>query len=139
VSTTIDRVNVGDLVGTHHVLRDDYIAVCGEIMAAIGRRAPLPAIDTRDNRGRGRLTPQGLVDEQMHTALGIGWPGIESATGSAAAGGVRTCVDMPYDVTHPVIDAGKLADRIGWVKRTVHVDTALYGAILKPCRVGAIP
>jgi allantoinase len=44
---------------------------------------------------------------------------------------VTTCVDMPYDVPHPVTDAGKLADKIGWVERTAHVDMALYGTILK--------
>jgi allantoinase len=75
----------------------------------------------------------------MHTASAIGWPGIEGATRSAAAGGVTTCIDMPYDVPHPVTDAEKLADKIGWVERTAHVDMALYGTILKTGGVDAIP
>ena len=32
-------------------------------------------------------------------------PGIETASRSAAAGGVTTCCDMPYDVPQPVTDA----------------------------------
>src|SRR5215467_13669036 len=75
----------------------------------------------------------------MHTSSSTGWPGIESATRSAAAGGVTTCVDMPYDVPRPVTDAAILADKIGWVERTAHVDMALYGTITKAGGVGAIP
>jgi len=132
-----DRVIIGDLVGTDRVLRDGYVAVRGEIIAAIGQGAPPPAVETLDHRGR--LILPGLVDGHMHTASAIGWGGIEGATRSAAAGGVTTCADMPYDVPHPVTDAGKLADKIGWVERTAHVDMALYGTILKTGGVAAIP
>jgi allantoinase len=137
VSDAFDRVIIGDLVGTDRVLRDGYVAVRGEIIAAIGQGAPPPAADTLDHRGR--LILPGLVDGHMHTASAIGWPGIEGATRSAAAGGVTTCIDMPYDVPHPVTDAEKLADKIGWVERTAHVDMALYGTILKTGGVDAIP
>ena len=75
----------------------------------------------------------------MHTSSSTGWPGIETATKSAAAGGVTTCVDMPYNVPRPVTDAAILADKIGWVERTAHVDMALYGTITKTGGVGAIP
>ena len=137
MSNAFDRVIIGDLVGTDRVLRDGYVAVRGEIIAAIGQGAPPPAAETLDHRGR--LILPGLVDGHMHTASAIGWPGIEGATRSAAAGGVTTCVDMPYDVPHPVTDAEKLADKIGWVERTAHVDMALYGTILKTGGVDAIP
>jgi allantoinase len=137
VSDAFDRVIIGDLVGTDHVLRDGYVAVRGEIIAAIGQGAPPPATEILDHRGR--LILPGLVDGHMHTASAIGWAGIEGATRSAAAGGVTTCVDMPYDVPHPVTDGGKLADKIGWVERTAHVDMALYGTILKTGGVAAIP
>ncbi len=137
MSDAFDRVIIGDLVGTDRVLRDGYVAVRGEIIAAIGQGAPPPAADTLDHRGR--LILPGLVDGHMHTASAIGWPGIEGATRSAAAGGVTTCIDMPYDVPHPVTDAEKLADKIGWVERTAHVDMALYGTILKTGGVDAIP
>jgi allantoinase len=42
-------------------------------------------------------------------------------------------------VLHPVTDACKLADKIGWVERTAHVDMALYGTNLKTGGVGASP
>jgi len=56
--------------------------VRGEIIAAIGQGAPLPATDTLDHRGR--LILPGLVDGHTHTASAIGGPGIEGAPRSAA-------------------------------------------------------
>ena len=137
MSHAFDRVIIGDLVGTDRVLRDGYVAVRGESIAAIGQGAPPPAAETLDHRGR--LVLPGLVDGHMHTSSAIGWAGIEGATRSAAAGGVTTCVNMPYDVPHPVTDAARLAEKIGWVERTAHVDMALYGTILKTGGVAAIP
>jgi allantoinase len=130
VSNTFDRVILGDLVGTDRVRRN-------EIIAAIRHGAPPSATDTLDHRGR--LNLAGLVDGQMHIASAICWSGIEGAPWSAAAGGVTTCVDTPYDVPHPVTDACKFADKIRWVERTAHVDMALYGSILKTGGVSAGP
>ena len=137
MSAPFDRVILGDVVTTDTILRRGYIAVRGETIAAIGQGEPPPAAETVDHSGR--LILPGLVDGHMHTSSALGWPGIEGATRSAAAGGVTTCCDMPYDVPLPVTDAGKLADKIGWVTRTAHVDMALYGTITKQGGVGAIP
>ena len=131
-----DRVFLGDLVTSSEIIRDGYVAARGEIIAAIGQGAPPPAAEIVDHRGK-MLLP-GLVDGHMHTSSAIGWAGIEGATRSAAAGGVTTCVDMPYDVPQAVTDAGVLADKIGWVERTAHVDVALYGTIRKTGGIEAI-
>jgi adenine deaminase len=101
---TFDRVIIGDRVGTDPALGD-------EIIAAIGQGAPPPATDMLDHHGR--LILAGLVDGHVHNASTIGWPGMEGAPRSAAAGGVTTCVDAPYDVPHPGTNACKLADKIG--------------------------
>ena len=124
-----DRVFIGDIVTTSEILRSGYVAVRGETIAAIGIGEPPPATETIDHSRRFILP--GLVDGHMHTASAIGWPGIEGSTRSAAAGGITTCVDMPYDVPQAVTSAGVLADKIGWVERTAHVDMALYGTIRK--------
>ena len=126
MSNTFDRVIIGDLACTDGMLHD-------EIIAAIRQGTPPPATDTLDHRGR--LILAGLVDAHMHTALAIAWPGIEGT----AAGGVATFVETPYDLPHPVTDACKLADKIGWVERIAHFDMALYGTILKIGGVGANP
>ena len=124
-----DRVVLGDLVTPAGTIRDGYVAIRGETIAAIGQGAPPPATLITDHRGKHVLP--GLVDGHMHTGSSIGFPGIEGATRSAAAGGVTTCVDMPYDVPNSIHSVALLEDKIAWVNRTAHVDMALYGTIRK--------
>jgi allantoinase len=131
-----DRVLRGNLVLPDRVVQDGYIAVRGETIAAIGEGPLPPAAAIHDFSGH-TLLP-GLVDGHMHTSSAIGWAGIEGATRSAAAGGVTTCVDMPYDVPRAVTSAAVLADKVEVVNSTAHVDMALYGTITKQGGVDAI-
>ena len=131
-----DRVIRGDLVLPDNVLADGYVAVRREAIAAVGQGEPPEAAVVADHRGM--LVLPGLVDGHMHTSSSTGWPGIEGATMSAAAGGVTTCVDMPYDVPRSVTDAAIFREKVGWVERTAHVDVALYGTITKTGGVDAI-
>lgn len=128
---------IGTVVTTDAVRPNGYVALRGEVIAAIGQGTPPPAAETIDH-GKKLVLP-GLVDGHMHTSSSTGWPGIESASRCAAAGGVTTCCDMPYDVPKPVTDADILAEKIGWVERTSYVDMALYGTITKFGGVDAIP
>jgi allantoinase len=137
VSTPFDRVIRGTLVTTDAVCPRGYVALRGETIAALGAGEPPPAHETIDH-GDDLILP-GLVDGHMHTSSSAGWPGIENATRCAAAGGVTTCCDMPYDVPKPVTDTVILTDKIGWVERTAHVDMALYGTITKTGGLDAIP
>ncbi|MBX6386989.1 MAG: amidohydrolase family protein [Microbispora sp.] len=134
--TPFDRVILGDLVLPDSIIPGGYVAVRGETIAAIGQGAPPPAAETLDHSGK--LILPGLVDGHMHTSSSTGWPGIEGASMSAAAGGVTTCVDMPYDVPRPVTDAAIFREKVEWVNRTSHVDMALYGTIRKTGGVDAI-
>jgi len=131
-----DSLVRGTIVTSAEVIRDGWIAIAGERIMAVGTGEPPPAAAVLDYTGM--LVLPGLVDGHMHTSSAIGWPGIEGATRSAAAGGVTTCVDMPYDVPQAVTNADVLAEKIGWVNRTAHVDVALYGTIAKHGGVGAI-
>ena len=131
-----DRVIKGDVVLPEGVLERGYVAIRGETIAAIGQGLAPPAAQTSDHTGM--LILPGLVDGHMHTSSSTGWPGIEGASMSAAAGGVTTCVDMPYDVPRPVTDAAIFAEKVAWVNRTSHVDMALYGTITKHDGVDAI-
>ncbi|MDB5416533.1 MAG: allantoinase [Rubritepida sp.] len=131
-----DLVVRGDLVLGDRVLENGYVAISGGVIAAIGQGAPPTTAETADHRGK--LVFPGLVDGHMHTSSSAGWAGIEGASRSAAAGGVTTCVDMPYDVPRPVTDASILAEKIAVVNATSHVDMALYGTIRKDGGVDAI-
>jgi allantoinase len=131
-----DSLVRGTIVTSTEVMPDGWVAIAGKRIAAVGQGVAPAAKTVLDYSGKGVLP--GLVDGHMHTSSAIGWPGIEGATRSAAAGGVTTCVDMPYDVPQAVTDAAVLADKIGWVERTAHVDVALYGTIRKHGGVDAI-
>jgi allantoinase len=136
VSDVFDRVFLGDVVTASEIITNGFVAIAGERIAAIGKGEPPPSHAVTDHRGK--MIFPGLVDGHMHTSSAIGWPGIEGSTRSAAAGGVTTCVDMPYDVPQAVTDVDVLAEKIGWVERTAHVDVALYGTIRKTGGVEAI-
>ncbi len=124
-----DSVIRGTIVTSADIIPDGWVTITDGRIGAVGTGTPPPARRTHDYSGRYVLP--GLVDGHMHTSSAIGWAGIEGATRSAAAGGVTTCVDMPYDVPQAVTSAAVLADKIGWVERTAHVDVALYGTISK--------
>ena len=132
-----DRVFLGDVVTPTGLLSRGYVAIRGETIAAIGQGEPPPTAELIDHTGKVILP--GLVDGHMHTGSSLGFPGIEGATRSAAAGGVTTCIDMPYDVPHSIHSAALLEDKIGWVNRTAHVDMGLYGTIRKHDGLDAIP
>src|SRR4051812_38492526 len=136
MSTAFDRIILGDLVLPEGIVPGGWVAVRGETIAGIGQGAPPPAAETADHGGC--LVLPGLVDGHMHTSSSTGWPGIEGASMSAAAGGVTTCVDMPYDVPRPAPDAAILAEKVAVVNRLSHVDMALYGTITKAGGVEAI-
>ena len=131
-----DLVLIGDLVLPDRVLPGGYAASRGGRVAAIGDGPPPAAREVADHSGM--LVFPGLVDGHMHTSSSTGWPGIEGATMSAAAGGVTTVVDMPYDVPRPVTDASIFREKVEWVERLAHVDVALYGTIRKEGGVEAI-
>jgi allantoinase len=70
----------------------------------------------------------GAVDVHVHTRSYAG-EGIESCTLAAAAGGVTTIVDMPYDATGPVDSLAAFTDKIADVEREAHVDVALWATV----------
>ena len=135
-SSPFDRVVLGDLVLPDGVLPGGWVAIRGEVIAGLGQGTPPPAAAIEDHAGM--LVLPGLVDGHMHTSSSTGWAGIEGASMSAAAGGVTTCVDMPYDVPRPVTDAGILREKVAVVEATSHVDMALYGTITKAGGIEAI-
>ncbi len=131
-----DSLVRGTVVTSTEVIPDGWIAITGERIAAVGG-GPRPA----SGHGAGLLGQAGAARPRRWAyahQLRHRLPGIEGATRSAAAGGVTTCVDMPYDVPQAVTDAGVLAEKIGWVNRTAHVDVALYGTIAKHGGVDAV-
>jgi allantoinase len=77
--------------------------------------------------GDALLLPGG-VDVHVHTRSAAG-EGIERCTRAAAAGGVTTIVDMPYDHGGPIDSPEAFAAKIDDVEREAHVDVALWATV----------
>ena len=127
----------GDLVLPGRVLRGGALAVRdGRLAGVLEPGAAVEAAETRDYSGRYVLP--GLVDTHVHL-LSTPVEGIARGTAAAAAGGVTTIVDMPYDSPDPVIEAGHFREKAARVGEQAHVDVGLYATIAKVDGIEAIP
>ncbi len=70
----------------------------------------------------------GAVDVHVHTRS-YADEGIERCTRAAAAGGVTTIVDMPYDAAGPVDSLAAFAAKIADVGREAVIDVALWATV----------
>jgi allantoinase len=121
-----DLVVKGDLVLPDGVLRRGWLGVRDGLIEAIGEGEPPAARETVTADG---LVLPGVVDGQTHAGSIMGFGGLEDLTRSAAAGGVTTIVDMPFDEPHPVTTGALLEEKAETADRVAHVDVALYGSV----------
>ncbi|GMA32243.1 dihydroorotase [Litorihabitans aurantiacus] len=77
--------------------------------------------------GEDRVIP-GVVDAHVHS-LSHTHEGLRAATRSAAAGGVTTIVEMPFDATGPINTVDRLRAKQDLVSDQAHVDVALLGTL----------
>ncbi len=134
----MDLVVRGDVVLPDRVLPDAALGIIdGRIAAVIHPAQAAPdAIETVDVRDA--LVLPGLVDTHIH-CLSSPEEGIARATAAAAAGGVTTVVDMPYDAGSPVFDRGRLDEKLEAVRDEARVDVGLYGSMAKDGGLDAVP
>jgi allantoinase len=131
-----DLVIRGNIVLADRIIDDGFVAVSDGKIAAVGSGAPPAAREPIDARGQWVLP--GIIDGQVHAASQANQEGIGWASRAAAAGGVTTMVDMPYDDPEPVWNADRLRAKIELVERESHVDAALYGTISETQGVSTI-
>jgi len=107
--------------------------VAGEIgirdgrIAAIAQPGALNGARRMDAKG---LVLPGVVDAHVHTRSEPG-EGITRATTAAAAGGVTTIVDMPYDDPTPITNVQAFLAKTAAVEREAITDVALWATIAK--------
>ena len=122
-----DLVVTGNLVLAERIVADGFVAVAGGKIALTGEGPPPAARETFDARGFWVLP--GVIDGQVHAGSQANQEGLGHASRAAAAGGVTTMVDMPYDDPEPVWHGELLRNKIQEVERDCHVDAALYATI----------
>jgi allantoinase len=92
------------------------------VVESIGAPEPGPL-----DFGDALLLP-GAVDVHVHTRSYDG-EGIGRCTQAAAAGGVTTIVDMPYDAAGPIDSLAAFQEKTCDVEREAHVDVALWATV----------
>src|SRR5262249_21122932 len=132
---TCDRVIRGDLVLADEILEDGSLGVIdGKIALIRGPGESTPP--TRDvSEYAGRYVMPGVVATPVH-AGSFKTESIRPTTAAAAAGGVTTIVDMPYDRSEPVMGRGRFEEKVRDVEAEAIVDVGLYGTIAK---TGGLP
>jgi allantoinase len=123
-----------DLVVSGQIALPDGRLVSGEVGVRDGRIAAVSEEESLNGAERidagSSLVLPGHVDGHVHTRSEP-LEGIESATRAAAAGGVTTIVDMPYDDPDPVSTAAAFRRKAEDVEREAVVDVALWATVAK--------
>lgn len=74
------------------------------------------------------LVMPGAVDAHVHSLSYLD-EGIDATTRAAAAGGVTTVIDMPFDADEPIWSPDVFARKRARVEAEAHVDTALLATV----------
>jgi allantoinase len=80
---------------------------------------------------RGLFVFPGIVDGHVHSYSIPGVEGFEHSTSAAAAGGVTTFIEMPYDAGSPTRTPEAFQKKIELVRRLARVDIALLATLEK--------
>lgn len=122
-----DLVVSGTIVLPSEVIEEGYVAVRDGKVAHVGEGRPPHASESHDFKGA--LVLPGAIDAQVHSLSQRGQEDFVWSTRSAAAGGVTTIVDMPYDEGNLVCSAAAVARKVAHASPQARVDFALYGTI----------
>ena len=122
-----DLVVTGRVVRTDRVIEEGHVAIRGGIVERVGD-GPGPAAKERHDFGRSYILP-GAIDSQVHSRSQLDQEDFIWSTRAAAAGGVTTIVDMPYDAGFLVCDGDRVRQKIAEAGAQSRVDFALYGTI----------
>jgi len=117
----------GTVVLPDAILENGYVAVRDGRIAHVGT-APAPQAASRHDLGNALILP-GAIDAQVHSLSQKDQEDFIWSTRSAAAGGVTTIVDMPYDEGNLVCSAEAVRTKVAHASPQARVDFALYGTI----------
>ncbi len=132
-----DLVLKGTVVLADRIVEAGHVAVRDGKIAFIGQGA-MPSARERHDLGAALILP-GAIDAQVHSLSQKNQEDFVWSTRSAAAGGVTTIVDMPYDEGDLVCSGDAVRRKVAHAGAQARVDFALYGTIDPeegPVRIG---
>ena len=123
----VDLLVAGTLVMPDGIWPDGWVAIGGGriVQTGTGARPDAAAVHEHDDA----LVLPGAIDAQVHSRTQSGQEDFLWSTRAAAAGGVTTIVDMPYDEGFLVCNADRLRRKVHEAGAQARVDFALYGTI----------
>ncbi len=126
----LDLLVNGDVVLGHGVVRNGAVGVLdGKVVGIYGAfAAAAAALETVD--ASGCLIYPGMVDAHVHCHSNHAET-TELATQAAAAGGVTTILDMPYDIGAPVNTVEIFRAKVAEIRRVARVDVAMLATLRK--------
>lgn len=125
----------GNIVLSDHVLFDSYVTYKNEKIVSIGKK---PADKSNVIDAKGKYILPGAVDAHVHCYSAVE-EGFEHATKSAAAGGVTTIVEMPYDSDKLICTETLFANKIALLEKESVIDVAMLATIAPKSGVDQIP
>jgi allantoinase len=121
-----DQVFAGTIVLTDRIIENGFVLVSDGTIQAVGSGAG-PAGERHG--GVGMFVFPGAIDAQVHSRSQAGQEDFIWSTRSAAAGGVTTIVDMPYDDGCLIATGDRLRTKAKEAAAQARVDFALYATI----------
>ncbi|MCT4655059.1 MAG: amidohydrolase family protein [Cohaesibacter sp.] len=125
MSAKCDLVLTGKVVLADQVLDAGFVAIKDGCVVGVGS-GDGPDATKREAYGESYIMP-GAIDAQVHSRSQKDQEGFAWSSRSAAAGGVTTIVDMPYDDGDLICTADRLTAKAEEAARECRVDFALYG------------
>jgi allantoinase len=122
-----DLVVTGRVVTAERVIDNGHVAIRDGRVARLGEGAA-PQASERHDFGQAYILP-GAIDAQVHSRSQKDQEDFIWSTRSAAAGGVTTIVDMPYDAGFLVCTGERVKRKIAEAGAQTRVDFALYATI----------
>jgi allantoinase len=126
---TLELLIKGDLVLPDQVVHGASVGVKDGVIAGIYLAGDTPAADRTIDTG-GQLVFPGVVDAHVHSYSNL-HEQFENSTAAAAAGGVTTIIEMPYDQGAPVVTPEIFQAKIDCVRQKAKVDVALLATLKK--------
>jgi allantoinase len=121
-----DKVFTGKIVLSDRIIDNGYVLVGDGIVQVVGS-GPLP--EGEKHGGPEFFVLPGAIDAQVHSRSQLGQEDFIWSTKSAAAGGVTTIVDMPYDDNCLIATAERFRTKIKEAGAQARVDFALYATV----------
>ena len=126
----LDLLVKGDVVLGHGVARNGAVGVAdGKVAGLYASSGAAPAAKESVDAS-GCLIYPGMVDAHVHCHSNQAET-IELATQAAAAGGVTTILDMPYDIGAPVNTVETFRAKVAEIRRVARVDVAMLATLRK--------